>query len=259
MTVSEKDLTFCKRNFELLLRNKIPAIRIANFYTPTECEQFSKAAQDMGFDYYKDVIPKIGRIGITQFEHTRTEPDIYFRKVGKACEVRDEIFKNANIINPLERIIDMLRSEIGVSTDFAKDDKHGIYFSGLIRHIREAFLHFDYAKIDAPEFSIKNVVNQLALNVYFQASDHGGECVVYNQPWKPNVFATHLMPGHSGSYGYTNDVTKGVESFFIKPKHGDLWFFNTRNFHKILYGSGLRLSFSSFIGQTDKKELVLWS
>lgn len=258
LTVSDKDLTFSKQNLELLLRNEIPAIRIPNFYGPSECENFSKAAQDHGFDYYKDVYPKIGRIGITQFEHTNDEPKVYFSKVAKANQVRDQIFKNANI-SPLERIIDLLRSETGLPTDIAKDNEFGVYFSGLIRHIKEAFLHFDYAKFDAPSYSINNVVNQLAFNIYFQTSEHGGECVVYNQQWQPGLFEKYLLPGHSGSYGYSNGATKGAECFFIKPKTGDLWFFNTRNFHRILYGSGTRLSFSSFIGLTDKYDLVLWS
>lgn len=258
LTVSDKDLVFSKANIELLLYNKIPAIRIPNFYGQSECENFSKTTLEQGFDYYKDVHPKIGRIGITQFEHSNDEPRVYFSKVAKASQVRDTIFKNSNI-NPLEHMINLLRYETGLRAGIANDAKFGVYFSGLIRHIKEASLHFDFAQYDAPDYSINNVVNQLAFNIYFQSSEHGGECVVYNQQWQPGLFENDRLSGHSGSYGYSSEVTKGAECFFIKPKTGDLWLFNSRNFHKILYGSGTRLSFSSFIGLTDKNELVLWS
>lgn len=256
LTINENDLHFNKKNFELLLKNKIPAICIPKFLADEECKRICDEAKKGGFSNYEDVSPPIGKIGITQFEHTNKNMEVYFEKVKEAKKQRDTIFKKANTF-PINKVIELLKN-INSETDIAKDPKYGEYFAGLLRYINQAYLHFDFAKYDAPNWSINNVKYQLAFNIYISTSNHGGELVIYNQQWKPDIFEKHLLPGHKGSYGYENTVTKDAESFFVKPKVGDIWFFNTRNFHRILYGNGDRISISSFIGQTDK-EIVLWS
>ncbi len=250
---------FNNENLIKLFENKLPALRISNFLTPEECERVASAVNSVEFDYYENVVPKIGRLGITQYEHFGKDKKLYFDKVKEASAKRDYVF-NKSKVNAHEKVINLLRENyLEGKVSIAEEEEHGSYFAGLIRHIREANLHFDFAKFDAPEWSINNVENQLAFNIYPKMSDNGGQLLIYNKPWEEKIYEEHLLPNHSGSYGYKSTAVKDSESFFLCPKPGDLWFFNARNFHRILYGDGTRFSISSFVGRTNEKSIVLWS
>ena len=259
LTVDEAELVFNKDNLIKLFENKLPALRISNFLSHDECERVSSAVNSTEFEYYANVVPKIGRIGITQYEHYSKDKHLYFNKVKEATAKRDAVF-NKSQVNAFERVLKLLRENYSDGkVSIAEDEKFGTYFAGLIRFIREANLHFDYAKFDAPEWSIKCVENQLAFNIYPRMSDNGGQLLIYNRPWSEKKFEEHLLPNHSGSYGYKMAAVKDAESFIMCPKPGDLWFFNARNFHRILYGDGTRFSISSFVGRTNDKSIVVWS
>jgi len=248
-----------KDSLEALFDNEVPAIRVANFCTPAEAERLVRVVKTKGFDFYEDVVPPIGRIGITQFEHSNKSKDEYLGMVERSSRSRDAIFQQA-AFNPLLRVKRVLGQTLNCPVGFAQEPMHGEYFAGLIRQIdNSAKKHFDFAPYDAKGWAIEQVTKQVAWNIYLEMPDQGGETVVYNQPWLPDKFERFLLEGHSGSYGFSDACVEGAQAIVIKPRVCDLWLFNTRNFHEVLGSSGPRITVSSFVGQTAPREYVMWS
>jgi hypothetical protein len=242
-----------------LFRNEIGAIRIPNFLSDATCSAAVGGVYRRGLDYYKDVYPRIGRIGITQFEHRgdAARKAEYFEKVPKAHAVRQEVFKESGDLPYL--VIQALRDAWGDNVDMATEDgPEQRYFAGLIRVINKALLHLDWAQLDAPDWSIGKISAQLAWNVYLQMGARGGETVVYRRPWQWED-EDHQVPN---SYGYDPILVEGCEKATILPARGDLVLFNSRNFHEVEATEGEieRVTNSSFIGWLEaENRLVLWS
>lgn len=256
--LTRKAENFTKENLTLLLENKIPSIKIPKFLNQPECLRMITAAQSIGFDFYEGVTPPIGKIGITQFEHSEKDKQLYFNQVTIANSKREELYSQA-AFNTLIEIQKLFSENIGQSIEVAKEDDGKTYFAGLVRHINSAHLHFDYAPFDAKGWHIQRIEEQLAWNVYLETAQEGGELVVYNIPWEADIYEKFLLPGHTGSYGFDKTIVKDIESFVIRPSRGDLYIFNSRNFHEVLPARGLRITNSSFIGRYPNGKFVMWS
>ena len=245
-------------SLEELFKNQLPAIRVRNFLSASQCERLVSAAEKLGFDYYENVTPPIGRIGITQFESSQKEPETYFSKVKEACAKRDKVYSTAGT-DVLKSVVKVVRSVSSLHAGVAHDSSRGEYFAGLIRQINQAHLHFDFAKFDAPGWYISGIGQQLSWNIYVSVPQRGGELVVHELPWKQEIYEKFLMPGHSGSYGFEEELVSNVRRVDIAPAIGDLVIFNTRNFHQVKAGEGKRISISSFFGKHSNGKIVFWS
>lgn len=249
-----------KETFSLLLQNKVPAIRLKNFLSQEQSYNLSQNIKNTSFNLYENVYPPIGKIGITQFEHSKKEKRDYFQEVCNASSVRDKIFYDSgvNVLTTLENVL----LELGFDPNLALEPGEGRYFYGLIRNMGGAAdLHFDYAPYDAPNWFVGKITNQIAWNVYVKLPEEGGETIVYDKIWEPNIYEKFLAGSNTGSYGFKKEVIEDVDYLKIKPSVGDLLFFNSRNFHEVLSSTGKdRFSISCFIGQiNDQKSLLLWS
>ncbi|BAY78302.1 hypothetical protein NIES25_47730 [Nostoc linckia NIES-25] len=241
-------------NFQALLRNEIPSIRISQFASINECHKLALAIERIGFDFYKNVEPPIGRIGITQFEYRNRYKSGYFDAVKKATENYNQI--TCLSFDPLKRLTTILRQNVSNKVQVAyENEDYGRYFAGLMRQINIALLHIDFAGLDAPDWTIGNVTSQLVWNVYIKAPSQGGICKVYNRQWQPEDEKYKI----SGSYGYDSSLIVNSEVKHNIPITGDLVIFNSRNFHEVLPGIGERITISSFIGKMPEGDLVFWS
>ena len=240
---------------EALLRNEVAAIRIPGFATPEECRQLEDGIERVGFDFYENVDPPIGRIGITQFEHRDGRKSEYFAAAPEAYAKQKRVAQKA--FDPIQRFGWMLRQASNRRIDIATEPGKGEYFAGLYRQINRALLHADWAPLDAPGWAIGENRAQLAWNLYVKSPDDGGECVVHNVPWQPE-YEELKVPD---SYGYSPELVADAESVRLKPKVGDVTIFNSRNFHEVLGGGdpGSRITLSSFVGESPDGRLVLWS
>jgi len=249
-----EDATFSTETLEALFRNEIPAIRISQFATVEECHKLAEAADFVGFDFYENVEPPIGRIGITQFEFGNSRKFGYFDAVHQADSRKQRIVSLS--FDPLERLAMLLRLHTAGKVGIAQENDHlGQYFAGLIRHINVALLHIDFAGFDAPDWKIGRCVAQLAWNLYLRVPESGGKCIVYNRQWCTND-EEYKVPD---SYSYDMSVVQTSEAKYITPVLGDLVLFNSRNFHQVLPGHGERITMSSFIGKMPEGDLVFWS
>ncbi len=248
----ENNLT--SENLKSLFRNEIASIRIPNFASTEECESFANQVQSFGFDFYENVFPPIGRIGITQFEHSNKNKLEYFKAAKNANETYRKI--SSLSFSPLCRLAEILRETISTEVNIAyENDVYGSYFAGLVRQINQALLHLDFAPLDAPGWEIEKISSQLAWNLYVKAPNSGGVCRVYNRQWQ----AEDELQKIPGSYKYSHNLVKDTEFKDNTPIVGDLVIFNSRNFHEVLPAQGERITVSSFIGKMPEGNLVFWS
>lgn len=248
------DCEINSKNLQALFKNQIPAIRIPKFASSGECEKLSLAIENIGFDFYENVEPPIGRIGITQFEYGNTRKFDYFNAVKRATETYKKVASLS--FDPLERLTEFLRYNVPNKVQVAYDNEaYSHYFAGLIRHINIALLHMDFARLDAPNWEIGSITSQLAWNLYVKEPSQGGICKVYNRQWEPED-EKYKIPN---SYGYDYSLVAGSEIKQNFPVIGDLVIFNSRNFHEVLPAIGERITISSFIGKMPGGDIVFWS
>ncbi|MBD2562854.1 MULTISPECIES: 2OG-Fe(II)-dependent halogenase WelO5 family protein [Nostoc] len=241
-------------SLRMLLENRIPLIRLKEFATPQECEMLVNKAELFNFDCYQNVNPKIERIGITVFEYNRISKTAYFQAVERTTKLRDCIM--AASFNPLERLMLKIRECTGATVRIASEPLYGSYYAGLIRKIeRGTKLHIDYAPLEQSKWEIGTVIYQLSWNLYlkFSPSNHG-QTRIYDRQWQPGDDQYKL-----DSYGYGDTVIADADAIAFQPYVGDVFIFNTRNYHTVEPMDGQRVTFTSAIGLLPNGEIILWS
>jgi hypothetical protein len=247
---SSDSLTLNAATLEDLLNNKIGAIRVRSLATPLECQALVSQIDAIGWDYYKNVTPPIGKFGVTQFEHRNGEKAEYFRRAAGVREKLSRVPLHAELIGRVQAAIRRAGTAVDIATEGTDQ-----YFAGLVRHIDVALLHLDFAPLDGPTWSIGKISRQLTWNIYLQPGDSGGDCQVYNRQWRPEDEQTRVP----GSYGYDPKLVADVQSVRLRPNLGELTLFNSRNFHEVHASAGRRITLSSFAGLIQPDRLVLWS
>lgn len=251
---NKQEYPLTKESLRMLLENRIPLIRLKEFATPQECEMLVAQAQLFNFDCYQDVNPKIERIGITVFEYDRISKAAYFQAVERVTKLRDCIM--AASFNPLERLMVKIRQCTGATVRIASEPFYGSYYAGLIRKIEQGTqLHIDYAPLEQSKWEVGTVIAQLSWNVYLTFTpNNDGKTRVYDRQWQPGNDQYKL-----DSYGYSDTVIADADMISFQPYVGDVFIFNTRNFHIVEPINGQRVTFNSAIGLLPNGEIILWS
>ena len=241
------------QNLSLLIDNKIPFIRVADFATQHECGLLASEAVRNGFDAYRNVDPPIDRIGCTVFEFNAISASAYFDAAQIVRALQQRIFVHS--FDPVQRVIDRLRSDTGRMACVAEERGHQ-YYAGLIRRIEKGtLLHIDFAPIEQSGWSVCNITHQLAWNLYARVSDDsGGATHVYERQ-----FHEGDQRHRSGTYGFDRKLVEASARASFKPRTGELVIFNTKNYHEVEPTKGDRITVNSAIGLTNSGGLVLWS
>lgn len=243
------------RSFIRLMENDIPYLRIPAAASAEECEALVAAATEIGFSAYRNVEPKINRIGLTAFEYNRFSEDQYFADVRSMNAVQQRIF--ARSFDPLQRMLGLVRDATGLPVRLARKDGVGDYYAGLVRRIEEGTLiHVDFAPGEQARWAeISDVRYQLAWNLYLRISEPGeGMTHVFDRQWREADDAWK-----TGSYGYEPAVVAGAEEAVFAPVVGEIVLFNTRNYHYVEEIAGERVTFTSALGLLPSDEVVFWS
>ncbi len=242
------------KSLRMLFENRIPLIRLKEFATPQECEMLFAQAQLINFDCYQDVNTKIERIGITVFEYNRISKAAYFQAVERATKLRDCIL--AASFNPLKRLMVQIRQYTGATVRIASEPFYGSYYAGLTRKIEQGTqLHIDYAPLEQSEWEVGTVISQLSWNLYLKLSPKNhGKTRIYDRQWQPGTEQYKI-----DSYGYSDTVIADADMITFQPYVGDVFIFNTRNFHVVEPMDGERVTFTSAIGLLPNGEIILWS
>lgn len=251
-----------------LIDNEVGAVCIDGYVAQERCARFVESIARRSFTELNGV-PKIG-LSRTEFWHLPDGEARYLSEVPRAEAQRREILGPAGDLLP--EVLALLRSawpggarvltcDTGADNSGDKGgDKGGApYFAGILRSLRGNLLHIDWDPTDVPHWTSGKVVAQLSWNIYFQTSEEGGEVTLYRKLWHE---ADNAHKRTDTSYGYQDSVVAGCERLLIRPRSGQLIFFNTRNFHRVepVQGQSPRLTMSSACGlQPQNNHLVLWS
>lgn len=242
--------------------NEVPALRIKNFATPTECADFAAAVRwgiDQEIMRYYSVKPRVGYIGTAQVEYRwGHKRDDYFVAVKQAWDDWHKII--ARTWDPLARFMQTLRDVSGHDARIAEEPGYGKLFAGIIRLASNGIgRHVDWAPINTPDYAISGIDGQLGWNLFVESPGAGGVTTVHNRPWNVEV-----EPGKDPpmSYGLDDGHIADSESFAYAPVTGDVVIFNSRNPHEVsagVPGGGDRLQIGSFVGRLPGGDMVLWS
>lgn len=247
------------KTLDQLFKNQIAAIRIPAFATADECRELSRFITEFGqFDSYTfhKSAESILRLGPAQCEYGPHRKSDYFNAARKAQDLHAAL--RQKLFNPIDRVISHLlfvakARSIAIACE---SEALGLYHAGIFRNLsRGGLLHMDYAPVDAPNWKINAVREQLSWNLYLKAPRSGGRCRVYDRQWNPQHEAFKVP----GSYHYAPELVAGCAKKDFEFVTGDLVLFNTRNFHEIDDSEGTRLTMSSFIGRQSNGKMVLWS
>jgi hypothetical protein len=243
---------------EALVSGELAAIRTPGFTDPAACAAIVDAAQEHGYEWYQNVLPPIGKIGVVQIEHKTPEATReYFAKGPPAVAARDAILGAGG--DPFARLLELLGDAWPAGARVAREESLGAdYFAGVIRNMTAARLHVDWAPRDARDWSIGSIAGQLAWNIYLKIGHGTGQTRVYDRWWSEELeeFKTQ------GNYGYEPQAVEGARFVQIQPHVGDLVIFSPRHFHEVICPDDgqERIALGSFGGVTTTDEpLVLWS
>lgn len=237
-----------------LMDNLVPYIRLRNFASVAACEALSNCVIQQTFGEYRDVEPRIERIGCTVFEYDAVNKEDYFADSRQAAQFRDELFLRT--FDPLRRMMSVLSRSTGRRTTTAENRIGQLYYAGLLRRIEQGTrLHVDYAPAEQSGWDICDVRHQLTWNLYLRiGGGRSGQTTIYRRQWRPedNLF-------REGSYGFNPEVVLGSEHAIFQPAVGEVVLFNTKNYHMVAPSCGDRITVASAIGETPQGDLILWS
>lgn len=239
-----------------LFENAIPAIIVANFLSKAQCDNLVEDLNKSGMSRYTHVSSKVLKFGAVQAECNSPEKKQHYFGLARSFEPRIRALYKDIPLAP----VDFLKKELSrifcTRACVAKEEAFGDYFAGTFRNIQgPGFLHFDFARHEAPGWEISNVSAQLSWNLYLNDNFEGGELQIYEKQWQLEC-EEHKVPG---CYSYAKTALGPGKSFIYKPKKGDLVLFNSRNFHEIAAPSAPRLTQSSFIGAQEDGSFWFWS
>ena len=238
-----------KNSINSLFDNKIPIIIVKNFLSKEICENIKNEIERIWVEYYVKTTPKIGKIGITQYEFSNNKQDffnkvnIYNNKMTKIHKIRNFLIKTISFNNSCKSTI-----------AFEKEMK-SYYFAGLIRLINNsALLHIDYAPRDAKGWDISKINSQIAWNIFI-SDDPSTKGIVYNKLWEDYDEKFKNV----NNYGYDYSVVNDKDKIEYNSNQGDLVLFNSRNYHEVSKAKNKTITLSSFIGRLSNENFIFWS
>jgi 2OG-Fe(II) oxygenase superfamily len=250
VTVDRLDRT----SVRALLDNEIAAIRRLDFLDDDTCRlSTARLLASKSWGYYEGVEPRQGRLGITQYEH-HGDRDSYFAAAPTATTARQRAL--GELPDPLM----LLQHELGAVWDepvAVACEESGTYFAGVFRLGSGARYHADWGPRDGPDWAIGGVQAQIAWNVYYAVPTVGGELVLFDRPWSPDL-EEHARQRYND---YDPRTLLGHERVDIQVRRGELVMFSSTNVHGVTEApnGGDRLSLGSFIGERNDGSLILWS
>lgn len=248
---------FTTELIEDLAAGRVAAVRVADFMPRAMCERTLKALEAASFDTYgkQRVEPAVMRFGVGVSDHRSdgVVVDGYWTAVDEARAAWLGLDLPAD---PFQQCRDALSAAWpgGVRVGSRGGREMG---AGVAREANQGFrVHFDDA---AREFSgnllDSTLVAQFAFNLYLSVPEVGGETVVWRHRWQPSDEALRLPD----SYGFSEEVVEGAESFELKPSVGEALLFDPRNYHAVRPSRNVRrIALGFAVGLTDTGELLTW-
>ena len=253
--------TLSRESLDALIEGTIPAILIDGFATLKECSAFCLAIRSAGADATTAKTTRMSLIGANFSNYDGNDKAGYFDLVGRSYEAVHPIIAQAGF-DPLERMVERLRTIWPAGVETAIEPGFGRYFAGGIKtRSSSGHLHYDFAPHTAGGFAIADITDQLGWNLYLDMPTHSGETTTYRREVPRD--GGKIGTGPVRALNLDNGFIEGVEAFTFRPKIGDVAIINTRFPHNItvadIRAGEWRAQISSFIGRLGDNRLILWS
>ena len=257
---TEAAVKLTSASLQAIVAGEKAAIRVTAFASPRECSQLCAAAQSAAVEQRDASTSPMQLIGANFSNHQGATKADYFALARSAASDLKQITQAS--FDPVARVIAALSAAWPQQVALAReDDEYGNYFAGCIKtRTANSNVHFDYVPLIAPEYSIGNIREQLAWNVYLAMPQNSGETTLYHKP-VPHHRAPSTVPDKLNFI--EPDYVENIESYSFKPNVGELAIFNSRFPHKISvdvdHTREQRVQIGGFAGVMPDGQIVLWS
>lgn len=245
---------FDRKAVRSLLDNEVAAIRRPGLLDPDACASSIETLQaSEAWDTYDTQGPPTGKLGVSQYAYGE-DKDKYFAEAAAALDQRARIV--GTMPDPLHLVLAELAADWEEPVRLAVEDDRP-YFAGVFRSGAGIKLHADWGPRDGPGWIIEDIRAQLAWNMYYSAPEVGGELLVYDRPWSPD-----LEDGaRDRFYDYDPASIANCRMVKISFEPGDVVMFSSSNIHAVADApnTATRITASSFVGERTDGSLVLWS
>jgi hypothetical protein len=241
---------------QALLGNEVGCVTVPDFIDEEQREAtYAALMESQDWSFYEGTSPPLGRLGMTQYEHHEAKDD-YLASAPTATARRSEIL--SPLPDPIDTVIDAFDAAWPGGVGLAEEDNRP-YFAGVFRRGGGGgvAIHADWGPRDGPGWAIERITGQFAWNLFFSSPGEGGELIVYDYPWEPEL-EEHARQRFNDYDPKLFESSRKVE---VAPEPGLLMVFNSRNAHAVGPSSNgeARVAVGSFIGVTDDGNLAFWS
>jgi hypothetical protein len=245
-----------EESLNALLRNEVGVVTVPDFVDQSHREVAATVLEGApDWSFYEGTTPPLGRLGITQYEHYG-DKEGYLRAAAGANARRSATLKP--LPDPLQAVMDAFAAAWSGAVGLAEEDGSA-YFAGIFRSGAGGVkIHADWGPRDGEGWAIERIQGQFAWNLFYTSPGSGGELIVYDYPWEPE------LEEHAGQRfsDYDPKLFESSRRVEVAPEPGMLMVFNSRNAHAVTPASAesaSRIAFGSFIGVTDEGDLAFWS
>lgn len=248
---------FTREQISDLAAGRCAAVQVPDLLPGELCRKTLNALSGVGFDSYGEVRvqPAVMRFGVGVSDHRDKGmvADSYWTAVDRA----NENWKGLGLPqDPFRACRDALGAQWPQGVAVGRRGGREMA-AGVAREPNQGFqVHFDDALREfRGDLLDDTLVAQFAFNLYLSVPESGGETVVWRRRWAPSDEEFRLPR----SYGFSESVVEGAESFELKPEVGQALLFDPRNYHAVRPSRGSRriaLGFS--VGLSSSGELLTW-
>ena len=168
----------------LLAENKEAAVQISSIYSKDDILEMVQNIKNQGVSWYIGFDYKQGRIGIcaTEYYSKPNGKAIYFSLERESSRVRNVMFPDS--LDPVGKIMSLFSGYYPIAVATEPDINNSKYFAGLVRAMQyESTIHFDFAQRQLSGWAIAKCETQLAVVIYLQLPQEGGELIIYDKLW----------------------------------------------------------------------------
>jgi hypothetical protein len=240
---------------QALLNNEVGVVTISDFFDQQQRDEtYSNLLKSPEWSVYEG--SALGRLGITQYEHFG-QKDAYLEAAPAAMAARTAVLDS--VPDPVDVVMEAFAAAWPGEVGIAEEDDGRRYFAGITR--RDGgdgiLIHSDWGPRDGADWTIGQISDQLAWNLFLSAPGDGGELIVYDYPWEPELenHATHR------AYDYDSKLFESSRRAEVAPESGMLMVFRSKNAHAVAHSptDTPRVAVGSFIGVTPDGNLAFWS
>lgn len=236
------------------------AVRFPDYYPSWLAERMSKRIiEHEDFGHYAKA-PDIGKVGFPYYDtvgNADLEPMYWAQAPSWNGKVRSAHWPE---MSPIDRVRLELDESWPHGASLLRDAGGRAAFAGLARVFEdgaEALPHVDRLEWDAPigRFGFEPIA-QIAANVYLRMPPAGGELAIWDIKPEQGKHEDLRIPG---SYGLKRELLSEPK-LVLKPRQGELVFFDARNVHAVYASAGgPRVTVSFFIVLSAEGEAYIYS